>query len=68
MFIDCGTCAVRGAACADCVVTVLLGDPDRVDLADGVEVGQDERHAMAVLAQVGLVPRLRHPDAARRVS
>ncbi len=27
MIIDCGTCAVAGLACADCVVSVLLGEP-----------------------------------------
>ncbi|HYH26857.1 MAG TPA: hypothetical protein VD834_16045 [Blastococcus sp.] len=27
MLIDCDTCTVRGAGCADCVVTVLLGAP-----------------------------------------
>jgi hypothetical protein len=27
MLIDCDTCTVRGEACADCVVTVLLGAP-----------------------------------------
>jgi hypothetical protein len=27
MLIDCDTCTARGAGCADCVVTVLLGVP-----------------------------------------
>jgi hypothetical protein len=27
MIIDCGTCAARDLACADCVVSVLLGPP-----------------------------------------
>ncbi len=27
MLIDCDTCTARGAGCADCVVTVLLGAP-----------------------------------------
>ena len=27
MLIDCETCTARGAGCADCVVTVLLGAP-----------------------------------------
>ncbi|RBY82580.1 hypothetical protein DQ238_04700 [Geodermatophilus sp. TF02-6] len=27
MYIDCDTCTARGAGCADCVVTVLLGAP-----------------------------------------
>ena len=28
MIIDCGSCSVAGAACDDCVVTVLLGIPE----------------------------------------
>jgi len=27
MLIDCDTCTARGAGCADCVVTALLGAP-----------------------------------------
>ncbi|MEO6900617.1 MAG: hypothetical protein ABI160_11795, partial [Mycobacteriaceae bacterium] len=27
LHIDCDTCSVRGASCAECVVTVLLGLP-----------------------------------------
>jgi hypothetical protein len=53
--IDCDTCEVRGIACGDCVVTVLLGAPP-----DGVELDADERAAIAVLAGSGLVPPLRH--------
>ena len=51
--IDCDTCVVRGLACQDCVVTVLLGPPP--------EVGFDEEEARAldVLAGSGLVPPLR---------
>ncbi|HEU0190907.1 MAG TPA: hypothetical protein VFR17_06495 [Mycobacterium sp.] len=49
--IDCDDCAVRGPACRDCVVSVLLGVP-----ADLLE---DERAALDVLAQAGLAPRLR---------
>lgn len=52
--IDCGTCAVRGAACRDCVVTVLLGAPP-----DGVEIDAEERRALDTLAASGLVPPLR---------
>ena len=51
--IDCDTCVVRGLACHDCVVTVLLGPPP--------ELGFDEdgRRALRVLADSGLVPPLR---------
>ncbi len=65
MLIDCDTCAVRGPACGDCVVTVLLGappvlgtasPPDEVDLVD---LDTAEQAAIAVLAGSGLVPPLR---------
>ncbi|WP_082123251.1 hypothetical protein [Mycobacterium nebraskense] len=49
--IDCDDCAVRGAGCRDCVVSVLLGVPETLL--------EDECAALAVLADVGLAPRLR---------
>jgi hypothetical protein len=54
MLIDCDRCEVRGLACEDCVVTVLLGSPP-----DGVVLDQDEQQAIGVLARSGLVPPLR---------
>ena len=54
MIIDCDRCAVRGPACGDCVVTVLLGAAPGV-----VEVDETQRRALDVLADGGLVPRLR---------
>jgi len=51
--IDCDTCLVRGLACHDCVVTVLLGPPPELTIDD------DERRALDVLAGGGLVPPLR---------
>ena len=51
--IDCDTCVVRGLACHDCVVTVLLGPPPELTIDD------DERRALDVLADSGLVPPLR---------
>lgn len=51
--IDCDTCAVRGLACHDCVVTVLLGPPPELTFDD------EERRALDVLAAGGLVPPLR---------
>jgi hypothetical protein len=51
--IDCDSCAVRGLACHDCVVTVLLGPPPELCFDD------EEQRALAVLAESGLVPRLR---------
>jgi hypothetical protein len=53
VLIDCDACAVRDLQCGDCVMTVLLGAP-------GVyEVDAGEAHALDVLADSGLVPRLR---------
>ena len=51
--IDCDTCVVRGLACQDCVVTVLLGPPPELGF------DEDERRALDVLAGSGLVPPLR---------
>lgn len=51
--IDCDTCLVRGLACHDCVVTVLLGPPPELTIED------EERRALDVLAEGGLVPPLR---------
>jgi hypothetical protein len=53
MRIDCDSCVVRGLACHDCVVTVLLGPPPELTIDD------DERRALDVLAEGGLVPPLR---------
>lgn len=55
--IDCDTCVVRGLACHDCVVTVLLGPPPELAFDD------EEARALSVLADVGLVPPLRMVQA-----
>jgi hypothetical protein len=57
--IDCDSCEVRGLACGDCVVTVLLGAPP-----EGVELDPAEQVAIGVLADTGLVPPLRLRRAA----
>ena len=58
MLIDCDTCKVRGIACGDCVITVLLGSPPA-----GVHLDEEDAAALAVLAEGGLVPPLRlEPD------
>jgi hypothetical protein len=54
MLIDCDVCRVRGPACGDCVVTVLLGSTPQ-----GVHLDPEERDALDVLAASGLVPPLR---------
>ena len=54
MIVDCDRCEVRGSACQDCVITVLLGAPP-----GGVELDGIERQALDTLAEAGMVPRLR---------
>lgn len=65
MLIDCDTCAVRGPACGDCVVTFLLATPPVTartpdpEEPEAVELDAAEQAAIAVLARSGLVPPLR---------
>ena len=56
MIIDCDTCTVRGDACGDCVVAVLLGAPPALT--------DEEQRAIEVLAASGLIPPLRLAPAA----
>ncbi|MEJ8279800.1 hypothetical protein [Pseudonocardia spirodelae] len=82
MIVDCDRCEVRGAACGDCVIGVLMEVPeiDRpipylpVDLpAAGAPAGpaarefaEPERRALQVLAEQGLIPHLRLVEPAPR--
>ncbi len=74
MIIDCDDCAVRGPACGDCVVTVLLGGrPDSAVTAEdtvdrlhlngvhlnSIDLDDTERRAVEALAAGGLIPPLR---------
>jgi hypothetical protein len=69
MIIDCDRCVVRGDACEDCVVGVFLGMPgvpdgsaDQPNVPSGARAMQldaPECRALGVLADQGLVPRLR---------
>ena len=53
MLIDCDCCAMKDTeACGDCVVTVMLGEGP-------VDIDDTESEALSVLADAGLVPRLR---------
>jgi hypothetical protein len=54
VLIDCDSCTVRGLACGDCVITVLLGVPPV-----GVELDAADQAAISALADQGLVPPLR---------
>jgi len=54
MLIECDKCLARNTeACDDCVVTFVLHSGSCLDLDD------EELDALAVLAEEGLVPRLR---------
>ncbi len=78
LHIDCDTCAVRGASCAECVITVLLGLPAPARArpraarflgvqADGSplpeQLNDDDVAALGVLARAELVPHLRFAEA-----
>ena len=58
--ISCHDCELlHSDACADCVVSFVLGrDPD-----DAVVVDVAEARAIRMLGQAGLVPELRHSRA-----
>ena len=58
MIIDCGSCAVAGLACDDCVVSVLLGAPS-LESPQIHAVADEHAAALSVLADSGLVPPLR---------
>ena len=53
MIVDCDRCEVRGDACGECVITVLLGAPP-----GGLELDGTDRRALDTLAAAGMVPRL----------
>lgn len=57
LVIDCAECVLDGTdACADCVVTWLVGrEPGEAVVVDVAEV-----RALRALQDGGLVPRLRH--------
>lgn len=63
MIVDCDRCAVRGDACQDCVITVLLGAPP-----GGVELDRTEARALENLAAAGMVPRLQLVNREKRHS
>ena len=57
MLIDCETCSVRGIACPDCVVSVLLETPHMA--TNAIDLDESERNAVSVFAASGLLPPLR---------
>jgi hypothetical protein len=59
--ISCDDCELQHTdACADCVVSFVLGRDDN----DAVVVDVAEARAIRMLGHAGLVPELRHPGAA----
>ena len=61
LVIDCDTCAMRHTdACADCLVTFLCEDDERVG---AVVIDAAEARAMTLLTRAGLAPALRHRRA-----
>ena len=60
LHVDCSSCIARGPACDDCVISVLLGAPER-----GVDLDGAEQAALSALADSGLVPPLRLIPGAR---
>ena len=73
MLIDCETCSVRGIACPNCVISVLLQTPD--EQTNAIDLDESERNAVSVFAASGLLPPLRlvrprtppeHPGPDRR--
>ncbi|RJQ88279.1 hypothetical protein D5S19_07200 [Amycolatopsis panacis] len=58
--MDCDRCAVRGAACGDCAISVLFGPPTRAGVAF------EGPPAAGTSARSGPVPRLRLVPASGR--
>jgi hypothetical protein len=59
LHVDCGACRARGPACADCVVSVLLGPATEELVLD-----DQEQAALSAMAASGLLPPLRLVRAA----
>jgi len=57
VLIDCETCSVRGIACPDCVISVLLETPHAP--INAIDLDESERNAVSVFAASGLLPPLR---------
>lgn len=59
--ISCDSCMLRqSAACADCLVTHVL----QLDQRSTMDFTDVELRAVQLLAQAGMVPSLRHREAA----
>ncbi len=56
LIVDCASCQARPRACADCVMSVLLGAPDE---AAAPELCDEEQRVLGLFASAGLLPPLR---------
>jgi hypothetical protein len=63
MLIDCDTCAVRGTACAGCMMSAMLDAPAPVERLD-----PEERRAIEVFARAGFDVQLLASSPARRAA
>lgn len=54
LHVDCESCRARGPACADCVVSVLLGP-----MPAALELDDQEQTALQLMAASGMLPPLR---------
>jgi hypothetical protein len=72
MLIDCERCEMRDIACADCVITALLGPPGQPGRPGRpgrrAAIGEAERRALRVLADARLVSPLRMRGPVARAS
>lgn len=59
MIIDCDQCTAAPTACADCVVSVLIGMPQTMTNTPVQDIADEHVAAVAALAASGLVPPLR---------
>jgi len=61
VIIDCNRCALRGRACGDCVLSVI------VDAPPVVELDSEELAAVELLSDAGLVPPRRRRHVVEKV-
>jgi hypothetical protein len=61
VIIDCHACQARGAGCASCAATTLLG-------AEYQDLDPAEIRALTVLANAGMIPPLRYAPPLARAS
>jgi len=53
--IDCESCQARPESCGDCLMS-FMADPD---FGQPIRFSEEEADALNVMADVGLIPRLR---------